>query len=242
MSRYILFTIAIAFMGSAYGQGGYLGRKTAVYAYGDISSYQPLSFYAKPWRKTAGLALARTVNRNLEISIAAQYTVGGAYPNSIRGRSVVEQAGTKENNLTGYGGKISFKRFRYTAGAISPLGGYWGMELSVDYYDVNDSFQVYGSYDEIENVVYNMNYIKTQVWFKLGWQTILGEHLLVGGEVRTGVPPVVIELTDSRSTDFWYDSRGTLIFQIFGFEGDGLMSFEMFKNLFVPDIHVAYLF
>lgn len=242
MSRFLLIIITIALAVSAHAQGGYMGRKTAVYVYGDITSYQPLSLYAKPWRKTAGLAIARTVNRNLEISMGAQYTVGGIYPNSIRSRTVIDLGGTKDDNLTGFGGKLGFRRFRYTSGAISPLGGYWGMELSFDYYDVNDVFLIDLPYDEVENVDYHMSYIKTQVWFKLGWQTIFGEHILVGGEVRTGVPPLVLELTDSRSRDFWYDSRGTLIFQLFGLQGDGLWSLEMFKNLFVPEIHMAYLF
>lgn len=224
-------------------QGGYLGKKTAVYLYGDITSYQRFSLYAQPWQKRVGMAVARTVNRNLEVSIGGQLTRGGLYPRRVGGQVVLNNSKIKDDNLYGYGGKIGFRRFRYTAGAISPIGKYWGMELSVDYFEVEDSFILGSGFTgEGVNTPYRMTYVKGQIWFKVGWQTILGEHILVGGEVRTGVIPFVTELTNTNSTGFWMEGIGIVLIDEFTGSNNGLIPFEFGRNLFVPEVHMAYLF
>ncbi|MFT4678043.1 MAG: hypothetical protein ACI84C_000055 [Flavobacteriales bacterium] len=246
MNKLIFICVALLMLSSVKevkAQGGYLGKKTALYVYGDVTSYQRFSLYAQPWQKRVGLAIARTVNRNLEVSVGAQYTKGGMYPSLVRGRPNGSKTKIKDDNMYGFGGKIGFRRFRYTTGAISPIGRYWGMELSFDYFEVKDSFLLNtGGFNEAVNTPYRMAYVKGQIWFKVGWQTILGEHILVGGEVRTGVIPVVVELTSTNSSGFWIDGLSYALLDEFMSTGNGLVPFEFGRNLFVPEVHLAYLF
>ncbi len=243
MTRIFLFFL-LSFLANVEvlnAQGGYLGRKTAVYIHGDITSYQRFSFYARPWNKCLGLSIARTVNRNLEVSVGGQYSVGARYPYSVGGRQHSSRTEMEHNNLVGYGGKVGFRRFRYTTGSISPIGTYWGMDFTLDYYKVNDSFRFLESGEFILRD-YELKYIKAQFWFKVGWQTILGEHFLVGGEVKTGVIPIVAELTNTNSYGFWVDDKSSPIVDEFIDYRSGLIVFEFGRNLLVPQIQVAYLF
>jgi hypothetical protein len=71
----------------------------------------------------------------------------------------------------------------------------------------------------------------------------LRTHFLIGGDLRLGSFPFIKEYTNTESRDFWIHGKGRKELDTFiGYFHGILPVFEKGRNLFIPEVHMAYLF